>query len=179
MAERFPIAYPDGSHDTETLLVHPESGEIVLVTKEMLDPAQIYHLPALPRPGQKSTLLRVGDLPLPRLGPASAATGGAVSPDGSRLAIRTPIAAFEWDIAPTQSLADALRHRPRRITIPPTPRGEAIAYRADGAALLLTEEGSPCPLYEVSEVVSSVTGHTAPRSGVASGRRGPGTSDRA
>ena len=178
VAERFPIANSEGPHDIETLLVHPESGEIVLVTKEMLDPAKIYHLPALPRPGQKATLLRVGDLPLPRLGPASAATGGAVSPDGARLAIRTPIAAFEWDIAPTQSLADALRHPPRRVALPLTPRGEAIAYRADGAALLFTEERSPCPLYEVSEVVSSVSGDTAVRPGVAEDRPGLGKFDR-
>ncbi len=147
--DRFPLVYPDGPHDAETLLLHPTTGELLLVTKDWFAPAGIYRVPPLADPDVTAALVRIADLTLPGLGPAQAATGGAVSPDGTRLAIRTPVAAYEWTIARDGSLEAALARQPRRLALPPTPRGEAIAYRADGAALLLTTEAVPCPLYEL------------------------------
>ena len=148
-AERFPVAYPDGPRNAEALLVHPLTGEILLVTKEPFRPAGVYRVPMPLTLDRTATLERITDLPLPGFGPARAVTGGAVAPDGTRLALRTPVAAYEWAIAPGATLADALAGTPTRLPLPPSRHGEAIAYRADGAAFLLTSEGNPCPLSEM------------------------------
>ena len=149
-AERFPFAYPDGRHDAETLLVHPTSGEVLVVTKETGGPTGVYRFPLPLTPERPAILVEVARVSLPGLvGLARAATGGAVSPDGTRVAIRTYTAAAEWTIAPAQSVAEALTGEPRPVALPATAQGEAIAYRSDGLALLVTSEGVPCPLYEV------------------------------
>ena len=148
-AARFPIVYPDGPRDVEALLVHPETGETLLVTKESIGPAAVYEVPPFAEPDRTVRATFLTDLALPGVGPLAAATGGAVAPDGGRLVLRTPLVAMEWAVVPGQTLADALLGEPRRITLPATLRGEALTYRDDGAALLLTAEGSPCPLYRV------------------------------
>ena len=38
------------------------------------------------------------------------------------------------------------------VTLPARDQGEAIAYRLDGDALLVTSEGYPSPLFEVPRV---------------------------
>ena len=149
-AERHPFSYPDGRHDAETLLVHPATGETLIVTKEPSDPARVYRFPMPLQPEEPTTLVPIAAITLPGpLPPARVATGGTVSADGTKVMIRTPLGAVEWTVGPEESLAKALAREPRRVALPLTPRGEAIAYRADGAALVLTSEGAPCPLYEV------------------------------
>lgn len=154
-AERFPIAYPDGPHDVEALLLHPETGELLLVSKDSTGPVVVYRLPPLVEPDRPLLAMPVAEVSLPGAGPLAAATGGAVAPDGARFVLRTPIAAVEWTIGLKGRLADAIRAEPRRVALPPTPRGEAIAYRADGAALLLTTEGTPGRLYEQDHATGS------------------------
>ena len=43
-AEAFKLQYPDGARDAEGLLVHPTTGEILIVTKEVLGP-RVYRVP--------------------------------------------------------------------------------------------------------------------------------------
>lgn len=161
-AERFPFAYPDGRHDAETLLVHPVTRETLIVTKETAGPAGVYRFPHPLVPDHPAILVRVGSVSLPSLlGLGGAVTGGAVAPDGDRVTLRTYVAAFEWTIGAGQTLAQALGDEPSRIALPTAARGEAIAYRADSAALLLTSEGAPCPLYEVRRRQSAATRRTS------------------
>lgn len=147
-AERFPVVYPDGPHDVEAMLVHPASGEVLLVTKQVAGPAVVFRLPPLVEPDRPLTPTPVATIDLPGFGPLGAATGGAVSADGTRLLLRTPTTALEWIGAPGLKLAETLTTSPRRVSLPRTPRGEAVAYRPDGAALVLTTEGVPALLYE-------------------------------
>jgi hypothetical protein len=87
-AERFPLVFPDGPRDVESLLVDPATGEVVLVSKETSGDATVYA--AALAVGEPTTLTRVGALSLPGFGPAKAVTGGTVSADRRRVALRTP-----------------------------------------------------------------------------------------
>lgn len=154
--ERFPYRYPDGSHDCETLLVHPKTSEVFLVTKEQSGVSGVYAFPMPLRAGHEVTLKRVGTLHFVsrllsgRLAMAETlATGGDIAPDGRHLAIRTYLAGYEWTVAPGQSIPDALKARPREFMLPLTRQGESLCYRADGKTLLMTSEGVNSPLYEV------------------------------
>lgn len=148
-AARVLVRYEDGPHDAEALLVHPTTGETLIVAKRADGIAPVYRVPVAGAE-QPVTAQLVAEVGLP--GPAGrlgGVTGGAVAPDGGRLALRTPLAAFDWAVPPGASLADALAGRPATRLLPPFPLGEAIAYAADGASLLGTSEGAPCPLFEV------------------------------
>ena len=146
------LRYPDGAHDCETVLVDPASGQVFLVTKSYAGTAVVYAAP-LPLPASGvSVLERVGSVRVaPTIGGAgprgvltsAAVTGGAVSPDGRRVVLRTYAGALEWDVPATGALrlADALRGTPRVVALPRRPQGEGIAYTLDGRSLVTTTEG--------------------------------------
>jgi hypothetical protein len=148
-AVRLPFTYPDGPHDAESLLVDL-AGAIYVVTKEESGEAGVYQFPTPLTPDETAVLEKIATISLTGAFVFErVVTGGAISPDGTRLVVRTYLAAFEWTIAPGQSLADALAGAPRQIPLPLTRQGESITYSADGPTLLMTSEGVPCPLYEV------------------------------
>ena len=72
-------------------------------------------------------------------------TGGAVSPDGRRVALRTYADAFEFDV-PADDLVRAVTDgSPRVIPLPDEPQGESVAYSSDGRALLTVSEVADQP----------------------------------
>jgi len=153
-AEKFPFVYPNGAHyDAETLLVHPKTGDVYIVTKDSGGTSRVFRFPwslVQRRPRVTVTLEEVGRVQFTGLLSVSrTVTGGDIAPDGSKLVMRTYTQAHEWPIHPRQTVAQALRFNVRRSFALPLEQGEAICYRPDGRALLLTSEASPCPLYEL------------------------------
>lgn len=155
-AEKLPFRYPDGPHNAEVLLVHPTTGAVLIVTKSGDGNSGVYAFPLPLQPGRQVTLKKIGEIKFTTLlwaglyGEAKrSVTGGAISPDGRHLILRTYLDAFEWDIAPRQSVAEVLTGKRYKRQIPFVRLGEAICYRSDSQALLLTSEGTPTPLYEV------------------------------
>ncbi|UQU66355.1 hypothetical protein COUCH_08815 [Couchioplanes caeruleus] len=136
------LAYPDGDyHDAEALLLDGK-GEPLIITKELVGPAQIY----APAAALKSNntegvpLKKVGQVELPRTSTPGTAfarlaqgvvTGAAMSPDGKKVVLRTYLDAFEWDVTNGDVLA-ALKNKPRQTGLPNEPFGEAITYSPDG-----------------------------------------------
>ncbi|MGI9255131.1 MAG: hypothetical protein ACR2J8_15420 [Thermomicrobiales bacterium] len=133
------LAYPDHPHDAEAVLVHPVTGETLILTKELWSDARIFQVMWQPNP----RLEQVGSVDGPGIGPFGRITGGAVSPDGAHAALLTYSGIAEWDVAPGETLVEALRRAPRILRSPKTGLTEAIAYAADGATLYVTTEGEP------------------------------------
>lgn len=136
------IKYPEGPRDAETLLVHPQSGAMTIVTKSMAGRSQVLRIP--PMPGEVDAILIdniqfSGDNKWDRT-----ITAGDWSPDGSRVVVRSYLAAYEWTV--DKARPDA--HWPLTPTHIPLPRerqGEAIAYLPDGR-LFTSSEGQPMAL---------------------------------
>jgi hypothetical protein len=172
-ATLFRFRYPEGPHDAEALLVD-RRGRPYLVSKDPLT-AAVYTPAGTPGTDRSAPLRRVATLQFPPTGtpggPVGAAsqvvvTGGAVSPDGTRLALRTYTDAYLWS-APDGDVAAALRSgRPERIPLPATAQGEAIAFAPDGRSLLTSTEGLPAPVHVVPLDAD-------PPAGPATGRRTP------
>ena len=154
-ATRFDLAYADGPHDAEALLVHPKTGRIFIATKGAS--AQMYAAPKRLKPREVNVLEPIAPLE-PRVG---LVTAGDFSPDGKYLALRNYSEAFEWRVRkndPGATLTDAPVREPLLIPLPPVPQGEAIAYTADGDALITTTEdplGTGAPVYRVPRQASS------------------------
>jgi len=149
------LTYPDGPHDAEALLLDAR-GRPFVVTKEPLSGG--VYTPAGPLSSRRPTALRrVTTLGFPPTGTAGGpvgtasqvlVTGGSVSADGRLVVLRTYTDAYVWS-APDGDVEAALSGSPRRIPLPATAQGEAVAVSPDGRSLLTTTEGLPVPVHEV------------------------------
>ena len=125
------LRYDRGAENAEALLVDPEDGALHVISK---------------RVGAAALYSVVGDT-LERQGPVDAGvgalvTGAEVRGDGRWIAVRTYNAAYLWPRAAGVSIAEALRGPPCAIPAPREPQGEAIAFTADGSALITISEAS-------------------------------------
>lgn len=141
-ATRLTLHYPDGAHDAETLLADPQTGEIVVVTKQLDGRSGVYAATA-PAAGQPSdqTLRRVGAL---RLGFGGLATAGDVSGDGRTVAVRTYSLVYAWTRRPGASLAATLQRTPCTGSTPLSVegQGESLALGRDGRSFFTVPEGT-------------------------------------
>ncbi|MCF7549986.1 hypothetical protein [Pseudonocardia sp. WMMC193] len=137
------LVYPDGAHDAEAVLLGAD-GVPVVVTKEVTGIAGVYRPDGpLAEPGP-TPLRRVGSVgfarsetrggPIGALG-AFTVTGGAVSPDGRVVAVRTYTDAWLYRVPPSGDLVAALQTTPLQVPLPDEPQGEAIAFLPDGTLL--------------------------------------------
>lgn len=148
-AEEIRLRYPDGSHDAEALLIHPKSGNLYIATKVPFGFSRIYAAQAPLKGAKTITLQYRGNLALPSF-IGGIITGGAISPDGRRVAFCDYIQGYEIVLEDDRAAFDTIwTQRIVTIDLGKRDQGEAITYRADGKALLMTSEGSPMPLMEV------------------------------
>lgn len=153
-AEAIRLRYPDGKHNAETLLVHPVSGNLYVVTKVLLKSPTVYEAAAPLVAGQVITMKRVGEIKVPSLF-GGALTGGSISPDGRRLALCDYLQGYELALPPSSTNFDDIwKQKIIGFDLGQREQGEAIAYRADGKALLATSEGKRPPLIQVERRLS-------------------------
>lgn len=155
--ERFVFTYPGDPHDAEALLVDPDTGEMLIITKEIATPESlVFRAPEGAVPGTPAVLEGVAQIDFPALGagytppdgaPALVAgvphvvTGGDVSPDGGLIAMRTYGLVWIWERAPDSDLADAFATQPCQAPSALEEQGEAIAFDADGRGYTTISEG--------------------------------------
>lgn len=146
-ADLYRMRYPDGVHDAEALLVPPQ-GNPVIVTKQVGGAA--LYTPATELDAERTVDLRkVGQITLTATGTSGGPlgsvgqtliTGGAVSPDGRKVVLRSYTDAYEWDVTGNDIGAAITKGKPRRTPLPDEPQGEAITYTRDGKAYVTVSE---------------------------------------
>ncbi len=150
-SEAIHLKYPDGKHDAEALVVHPATGDLYIVTKSAGRTSGVYKAAAPLATSRVTTLSRVAEIRLPSLF-AGMVTGGDISPDGLRVVLCDYLGAYEISLPTTsKSRFDEVWKKP--LTIIETgsrQQGEAVCYRLDGKAILLTSEKLPTPLIEIT-----------------------------
>lgn len=172
--ERFDLAYPDGAHDAETLLVQPRTQRIFVVSKSAFG-GTVY---AAPR-DLASRDTATGDTGPENSGPGGEpdpmrayarvrglVTDGAFFPDGRHVVLRTYAEAMVYTF-PAFGLVGTVR-------LPSQPQGEGISVGAGGRVLVSTE-GVHADVLQVRLPASL----TAPRAPGASPSPLPLPSDRA
>ncbi len=152
VARRF--VYPDGPHNAETLLVHPKTGAVYIVTKSSSGMSGVYKFPpeGPDASGKVVTLQKVGTLTVPEefsLTPKRI-TGGSISPDGRRIAFCTYFSGYEMTLPPASKDFNAIWMTPLRpFNLPPMRQTEAITYTRDGRSVIVMSEGVNAPIYSV------------------------------
>ncbi|MFO8075653.1 MAG: hypothetical protein ACQETV_07835 [Actinomycetota bacterium] len=148
-AETARLAYPDGPHDAEALLVDPD-GRPFLVTKAPFDaergetgPTRLYAAPAF----SDGVLEEAGEIVLPApqrrvlgLVVGEVVTGGSVAADGRALLRTYDHVVLLTPPEPAADLATLPAWEAGEVPGPLLPQGEAVAWDADGCGYALVSE---------------------------------------
>lgn len=144
---RLPFEYPDGSHNAETLLAHPTTGELVIVTKVAWGPSAAYRFPLPLTPGTSVTLVKIAELSPPA--GTALLTGGDVHPDGHGLLLRTYTDLFYGPLR-DGTLGSALLGPLCSVPVATETQGETVAWTAEGDGWITMSEGVGEPVYRTS-----------------------------
>lgn len=121
--EAYELVYPDGAHDAETLLAHPGTGRLYVVTKDIFG-GTVYAAPADLSPDGPNELEAVVDT-------LGFATDGSFLPDGRGYVLR------DYRDATVYSFPD--HERLATFRLPAQPQGEGISVAEDGSVHVSTE----------------------------------------
>lgn len=148
-AEAIKFEYPDAPHNAETLLVHPQTGDIYILSKDFDAAAGVYKLPANYDLNKTNRLEKIADITVPSI-PNGLLTGGDVSPDGKRIILCDYSAAYEIVLPNTAKSFDEIwREKPLTVELGDREQGEAVCYSADGKSIYATSEKEDSPMIEV------------------------------
>lgn len=148
-AEAIKFDYPDMRHDAETLLVHPQTGDIYILTKRLSGAAGVYKLAANYDLNKTNRLERIADFTVPAI-PNGFLTGGDISPDGRRVIICDYFSAYELVLPENSKIFDDVwKEKPAIVELGEREQGEAVCYSADGKAIYATSENKNSPIIEV------------------------------
>lgn len=147
--ELMKFSYVDGKYNAETLLVHPATADVYIVTKEKMGPASVHRIrPAFgsdtPVKTEKVATVKVPSSPEGRL------TGGSFSPDGRRLMLCDLRGGYEFVLPETITDPDAIwTQKPVTVNIGDRKQGEGVSYARDGISLFASSEKKNSALYRI------------------------------
>jgi hypothetical protein len=149
--EAFRFEFPGMPHNAEAMLVHPKTGEVTLLTKEVSGLSLIYRLPLPLDSGNLMMADMVNVVDLRAFDPASAmVTDAAISADGQHIALRTYASALIWDVQADVPADRLWEQAPAVYPLTDGPKGEGLAFRADSDDLMTVGEEVPAALYDTA-----------------------------
>jgi len=122
----------DGKKDTESIMVHPETKDIYLVSKRER-PVFVYHLRYPFNDNDTLTAKKLVSLPLTQI------VSAGFSPDGDEILMKNYDEIYYWEVG-QGSVADALKKKPQRLKYTEEPQGESIAFNLDGSGFYTLSE---------------------------------------
>ncbi len=127
-----PLTYSDGPRDAETLLVHPTTGRVYVVSKSLLG-GVLYQAPKRLTVDGPNVLEPIGDV-------LGFATDGAFFPDGRHFVLRDYGRAVVYSFPDLEAVGE--------LALPGQEQGEGIAVNPRGA-VFVSSEGQFSPVYRV------------------------------
>lgn len=153
------FAFPQGPRDAEALAVDPLTGEVLLLSKRE-DPPRLFRIP---RGGARSVAAELGEVGTIRTTLTrnwlrgmvyqlfgSMPTAMDISRHGERLAVLTLTELFVWTRTPGQPWIEVMNREPMHFVVPASlEQAEAVAFTADGSAILLSSEKPGAPVVRI------------------------------
>jgi hypothetical protein len=153
-AKVIPVRYPDGPHDAETLLIHPVTAALYIITKARGTDQEtlVFKLSPPYEDGRVQTMQRVAVLRLPDQSALTLLTGritgGSISPDGKSVVLCDYFRGYTATIESSR-FDDIWSSDWKAFSLGRREQGEAICYSANGKSVLATSEGPSPPLIQV------------------------------
>lgn len=141
--QRMRFTYPDRPHDSETLMIDPNTGDYIIVTREADGSAVVFQAPGSTPPDTPTVLVRQVSF---QVG-ASGANAGDISPTGDRALVRSYEAALLFVRAPGATWAAAFATSPHMLPVADEAQCEGATFGADGSSWLSSGEVEPT-IYE-------------------------------
>lgn len=146
--EALPFSYPgDVRNNAETLMVHPQTGDIYVATKEAAGVrSTLFKFPQPLTPGRSVVLTRVAELPIPKPGDQDLSSGD-IQPCGGAVLLRTGNRLYLLPVMPGQSFEAVFSppsaDPPYVLEVPAAmeENGESVAWSSDGTGYFTTSEG--------------------------------------
>ena len=159
---RLKFYYADGPRDSEAVAVDPHRQKILIIAKRKWPP-QLYELPLLPQPGKgvhvAQRLTTIDHIPEPtdedirndpRFGRFySQPTAMDLSPNRRWAVVLTYKNAYLYPIVTQADWKTVFRQVPQTIMLPRLKQAEALSFGTDDAALFVTSEQRPAPLWQL------------------------------
>lgn len=139
--ETLTLTYPTGPTEAETLLVDPESGDLVILGKALSGVTPVFFVPGTVEWSAPQEAIYRGDI---ELGTFAVATGGDAG--GDRIIVRTYDEIFTWNRSPGDDIGETLFESGCRAGTIRESQGEALAIGTDGR-IFTTSEGAFPPIY--------------------------------
>jgi DNA-binding beta-propeller fold protein YncE len=131
-ATTYRLAYPDGRHNAEGVMVNPVTGRLYVVTKSVSG-AGIYQAPANLSASSVNRLTRVASAP-------SLIKAASFSPDGSRFVLSGRYWVYVYR---------SIGGTPITVPKPPLRQGESVTISRGGGSMFVGSEGSDSPVYRM------------------------------
>lgn len=155
--ESLPFTYPgDVRNNAETLLVHPQTGDIYVGTKEDAGVrSTLFKFPQPLTPGRSVMLTRVAELPVPKPDDQDLSAGD-IQPCGGSVLFRTGNRLYLLPVMPGQPFETVFSppsaDPPYVLEVPAATEsnGEAVAWNAAGTGYFTTSEGKDEQLHGVT-----------------------------
>jgi hypothetical protein len=147
-AERLNFNYSDSNQNSETLMVHPATGDIYVLSKSHDKPSGVYKLK--PNFGDDvERAERIAEVKVPSI-PFGLLTGGDISPDGRHVVLCDYADGYELTLPNgDNNFDDIWKQQPLEIDLGDRDTGEAVGYSADGSAIFATTENKRAPIIEL------------------------------
>lgn len=129
------IQLPDGTRDSESLMIDPISSRMFIVSKRE-DSVRLY---------QFSNTWKSGDTLTAELKikmPYNLTVAADISVDGSEVLLKNYDHVYYWKREGSESIADLLQQTPLELRYKPEKQGEAIAWSRDGKGYYTLSESS-------------------------------------
>ncbi|MCY7377404.1 MAG: hypothetical protein LH472_15700 [Pyrinomonadaceae bacterium] len=151
-AQKIRFEYPDIRHDAETLFVHPNTGDIYILTKRLSGASGVYKLSKNYDVRKTNPLEKIADFTVPAI-PNGFLTGGDISSDGKRVVVCDYFNAYEIILPETAKNFDEIwKQKPSIIQLGKREQGEAVAYSIDGETIYATSESRNSPFIKVEKL---------------------------
>lgn len=147
-AEAIKFDYPDMRHDAETLLVHPQTGDIYILSKSLSSAAGVYKLAKNYDLNKINRLEKVAEFTVPAF-PNGLLTGGGISPDGKRVIVCDYFNAYEIALPEKAKNFDEIwSEKSQIVELGERAQGESVCYSVDGKSIFATSEKRNSPIIE-------------------------------
>ena len=135
--------------DSETLMVHPTTGDIYVLTKSRKDPSTVYKISPAFGAAAIQRAVRVAEIKVPSV-PFGLLTGGDISPDGRHVVLCDYLDGYELSLPTDSKNFDDIWKEPIvEIDLGDRDTGEAVAYGSDGNTIYATTEGKTAPIIQL------------------------------
>lgn len=147
--ETLGFEFPQKTNDAETLMVHPRTGDIYVMSKQLSGPSAVYKIKPVFDAAETQKAQRLAEISMPAV-PNGLLTGGDISPDGRRVVVCDYGRAYELVLPDAVTEFDEIwKQAPMPIELGKRKNGETIAYSVDGTSIYATSEGKGSPVIEV------------------------------